>query len=151
MYSIYQRGSALCTFVFNFTIVLLAIIFALSYTIKRELPASNLTITHNSFTNRNRNNIEFLPNIDLSSQFNLNVKQIFLYLKVNYDDQNSDMVWSSIVKRDNKKSFMKKCYRGYELPPITAKKVVFELRGCVFPYIGMVNDVLYEKKSVGVF
>ena len=153
MYSIYQRGSSLCSYLFNFTVVLLALICALSYTQKTEIPKSNLIFEGNSFIPKTNMNavsfdIRFTPNIDLTNQFHLNVKQIFFYLIIHYDDTNSDIVWSTLVKRDTTKSFMKKEYQNYPLPMVKPGKYLFELRGCVFPFVGFVNDVLYEQKTI---
>lgn len=150
MYCISKRLAALVSHTFSFTTVLLVMIFLLSHFNKREIPECNIRISSYALDNSRTRYTYFSPNIDLSPQFHLNVKQIFVYLRMDYDDINSDMLWSKIVKRDDSKKLKDYYYNNYTIPIVKSGKVCLELRGCIFPYIGQTSDVLYARQELTI-
>jgi signal peptidase complex subunit 3 len=149
MYSISKRVSTLLSYTFTFTVTLLVSIFIMSYTSSQETPECHLAVSSYSLTGDHSRYISFSPSIDLTSQFHLNVKQIFLYLRITYGE-NSDMAWSTIVKRHGNKVLSGNYFNNYRIPPLNAKRALLELRGCIFPYIGQTRDILYAKKELDV-
>lgn len=87
----------------------------------------------------------FAPNIDLSNRFTWNTKQIFLYLTIKYEDK-EEMIWWKIVGHRRKKT-IKTLYTPElnfeELPD----KVQLELRGHRQPWVGMIHEDVYFRKT----
>ncbi|RVD93069.1 Signal peptidase complex subunit [Tubulinosema ratisbonensis] len=142
MYSIRKRVSKLMTFTFNFTTGLLVLIFLLTSFYNPELPKVKVQL----------NNVRGPPfifdlDINLTNQFHLNVKQIFLYMKINYDKENNDIIWSEIIKRSSKKVISKRVANNYVVAAPRSQKILFELRGCIFPFVGKIKDVLLYKEE----
>lgn len=150
MYCISKRLAALVSHTFSFTTVLLAMIFLLSHFNRQEIPECNIHVRSYALDNSRTRYIYFSPSIDLSPQFHLNVKQIFVYLKMDYDGTNSDMLWSMIVKRGDSKKLSEYYYNSYTMPIVKSGKVCLELRGCIFPYIGQTSDVLYARRELTI-
>lgn len=150
MYCISKRLAALASHTLSFTTTLLAMIFILSHINKKEIPECDIRISSCVLDNSRTRYIYFSPNIDLSPQFHLNVKQIFVYLKMNYEASNSDMLWSTIVKRGENNKLHEYYYNNYAIPIVKPGKVYLELRGCIFPYIGQTSDVLYARKELNI-
>lgn len=150
MYCISKRLAALVSHTFSFTTVLLVMIFILSHINKKEIPECNIVIGSHALDSSRTRYIYFSPNIDLSPQFHLNVKQIFVYLKMDYEGTNSDMLWSTIVRRGADKKLHEYYYNNYSIPIVKPGKMHLELRGCVFPYIGQTSDVLYARQVLSV-
>lgn len=125
-------------------------IFLLSHLNKKDVPECDIRISSYALDNSRTRYIYFSPNIDLSPQFHLNVKQTFVYLKMKYDGTNSDMLWSKIVKRGDSKKLSEYYYNNYTIPIVKSGKVFLELRGCIFPYIGQTSDVLYARQEITI-
>lgn len=149
MHSISKRISTLLSYTFTFTTTLLISIFIMSYTSRREVPECHFAVGSFSLRDERSRYISFSPQIDLSREFHPNVKQIFLYLRIIYGE-NSDMVWSNIVKRGDNKVLHDSYFNNYKIPLIAARKVMLELRGCIFPYVGQTSDVLYSRKELEI-
>lgn len=94
--------------------------------------------------------VVFNPQADLTEYFHLNVKQVFLYLKMHHK-RTSEIIWSRIVQRGDEKRFFNHVinnYRFFDIPDGTVVK--FELRGCIFPYVGIVQDKLLGSTAMMV-
>lgn len=147
MHSIKERNSFLFSTIFNLTSLFLFLISLLSIFYRQELPKNNFKITklEPKTTEYFERYINFNPNIDLTKNFHLNVKQIFLYVKM-INKNRIEMIWSDIIKKnDNKKIFknLRNNYRFFEIEK--NDKIVFELRGCVQPYVGLIEDQLFGR------
>ncbi|KAK6090517.1 hypothetical protein P3W45_000614 [Vairimorpha bombi] len=94
-------------------------------------------------SNNYRRVISFNPKVDLISQFNFNVKQIFLYARVNYKSGSSEMIWSKIIQRNDKKVLDEVIKSNYEIRGEVGAEVEIELRGNVFPFVGIIRDFSY--------
>ncbi|KAL6122246.1 hypothetical protein NUSPORA_00712 [Nucleospora cyclopteri] len=130
---------------FNFTVSLLFVIFAVTRLQKQPKISSDsrIVLFGNTYNNCY---IRFIPNIDLSSQFNINTKQIFLYC-ISKTGRRHEMCWSKIVKRDDPKTYFQPVRNSY---PFKIEEgfnkfdtFTFELRGHIYPYVGMMMDVSY--------
>lgn len=84
----------------------------------------------------------FYPNIDLSSQFNFNTKQIFLYL-IARTGEREEMVWSKIVKNGESYKLNDLEKSNYSFSVGIDGPLLFELRGNVFPFVGQMKDIHY--------
>ncbi|KAG0442115.1 Signal peptidase complex subunit 3A [Dictyocoela muelleri] len=158
------RLYAVLTFSFYPTLLLMFSISLLSRFMRNPHPKADLLIHHYqpfSFheTGHQQGSIIFTPNVDLSSEFSLNTKQVFVYLIVRYGnkdqfnndhkdqfnndhkDQFNEMVWWRIVKKNDNKRFFKREVNSFNF--YSGHDVKFELRGCIFPYVGMIRDVKY--------
>lgn len=125
----------------NATISLLFLITAISYLFPAPLLSADLKVSWASPKSGLRV-CQFQPSIDLSQQFKFNTKQIFLYLYAKSGDK-EEMVWSKIVKNgDNYKLFGVE--KSTYLFSIMGKNFTeFELRGNIFPFVGLLRDVHY--------
>ncbi|ELQ75389.1 Signal peptidase complex subunit [Trachipleistophora hominis] len=144
MHSVSSRIVALSSILFNATTILLFCICIFTYIAdKRRAPCNLQIVSIQPVTTHNvGKNVVFNPQIDLREYFHLNVKQIFVYLRM-HNKNNSEMVWSEIVKKNDSKRFYERLVNTYRFFDIAdGAKIRFELRGCVFPYVGIVQDKL---------
>ncbi|TBT97327.1 putative signal peptidase [Hamiltosporidium magnivora] len=148
MHTVGSRASACLGFIFNATTALIAMVGLVGFLLQRSPPNSEfkvlkyqpyMTLTSQSFT--------FIPNIDLKEEFNPNLKQIFFYVKVVFgkNKENSEMIWSKIVTRKDEKKFFEAIKSNYRLSNLESYETLdFELRGCYFPYVGMIRDICFK-------
>ncbi|ELA46052.1 hypothetical protein VCUG_02470 [Vavraia culicis subsp. floridensis] len=144
MHSVSSRIITLSSILFNATTILLFSICIFTYIAdKRRAPCNLRIVSVQPVTTHSMGkNVVFSPQVDLKDHFHLNVKQVFLYLRM-HNKTTSEMVWSEIVGRSSSKRFYENLVNTYRFFDITdGSKVRFELRGCVFPYVGMVQDKL---------
>ncbi|KCZ82493.1 hypothetical protein H312_00151 [Anncaliia algerae PRA339] len=146
MHSIRKRFSKLTTYNFNFTTMLLVLIFLLTHFYDPALPKAELSL----------NNVMGPPftfdlKVDLTNQFHLNVKQIFLYLRINYNDVNNDVIWSEIIKKNDDKLVVRKAWNNYIVAKPNSAQLTYELRGCVFPYVGKIKDILLATQKMNYY
>lgn len=146
MHKLQKRFSFVFYGLFNPTLILLASIFILSLLYDKKELTTDIKV-HSVETSGRRRILRFSPNIDLTPQFNFNVKQIFFYLRVVYPTGSSEILWSEIVKRSDSKVFTKLVHSNYEIRGEVGVNAVLELRGCVFPFVGMIKDKLYGKRN----
>ncbi|KAM0680533.1 Signal peptidase complex subunit [Glugoides intestinalis] len=142
MKSTYKRLFTFFSIVTNATVFLLFLITVLSYLFPAPPLSADLKV---SWVSPNKHTVrvcQFQPSIDLSQQFNFNTKQIFLYLYAKSGDR-EEMVWSKIIKNgDNYKLFG--IEKSTYLFSIAGKNFTeFELRGNIFPFVGLLRDVPY--------
>jgi len=163
-----ERFMCLCGKALNLTLVLFLMIFLTSLINKPPKLSVSPKILRVSKTVE-WTSVSFVPNVDLSTQFTYNVKQIFLYLICRVDEKENgmesdsksvsdgssnnsnkkeNMVWSRIVRKESvEKVFNKVEKNNYVFSLGKGKKVTFELRGNVFPVVGQVKDVLYGEAT----
>ncbi|KRH94464.1 Signal peptidase complex subunit [Pseudoloma neurophilia] len=147
-----QRLFTISSILFNAVTILLFVTSLLSYVYEKQPSVSNLKIVSlqpfsSEFKGRN---IILNPQTDLTDVFHLNVKQIFLYVKMIAGDK-KEMIWSQIVQKNDIKNIDKSFvnnYRFFEIPKGT--NVSFELRGCIFPFVGLTKDKLFSKTTYKV-
>ncbi|KAM0675755.1 Signal peptidase complex subunit [Gurleya vavrai] len=149
MHKTIPRFQAICSVTFNATVVLLHILAITTFLTQPSLPKCSLEIV--DFVNGERSaKVKFKPNIDLSSQFNPFLKQVFVYLKIVYGNDNEEIVWSKIVKRSDLKKLHYTVENTYSFRfPMLKDNIYFELRGNHFPFVGSIQDKLYAKYVVG--
>lgn len=141
MHTSIHRFYAVITYSFYPTVFLLFCIGYFSEYIKNPKINVNLKIYNYKPFDRTPAFVTFSPNIDLNSEFSINTRQIFLYLNAKYGDHD-EIVWSKIVQKKDEKVFNKKFVNNYDF--YGGMDVRFELRGCLFPYVGVVKEVLYD-------
>lgn len=146
-----KRLSSLVSFIFNPTLVLLLAIFLSSFLVVKKPPAADLRVLEYKSYGRNMV-VSFEPNVDLSTQFNFNLKQVFVYLRATYPDMEngSEIVWSRIVRRGDEKRLSGVFRSNYDIAGDLSRRAVFELRGNYFPFVGIVRDVLFCRKEVSI-
>jgi signal peptidase complex subunit 3 len=144
MKSFYDRTCYFGSVSFNATLALLFTIFAISYLSPSPKLTAGLRID-NYKNNMEYKVLYFYPNIDLSSQFNFNTKQIFLYLTYKTKTGNKqEMVWSKIIKNGDKYSLFNKEASNYIFTGDQhIKECIFELRGNIYPYVGQLKDISF--------
>ena len=100
--------------------------------------------------------LKFIPNIDLTSIFRYNTKQVFLYC-ISKNGKRHEMCWSETVKINDTKIFYHAVINNYSFNISEGSneftEYKFELRGNIFPWIGRIVDVKlgtfsYKKKSI---
>lgn len=132
---------------FNATLVLLAIIFAISYSRPlHPLEASMELIKYDPASEFKV--LVFRPNIHLTPHFTFNTKQIFLYLTLNVGER-SELVWSKIVERNGPHRLVDKQFSNYTFTGSKSKDVAFVLHGNVFPYVGPMMKTQYGSLDIG--
>lgn len=132
---------------FNATVVLLAIIFAISYsTTLHPLKASMELIKYNPASEFKV--LVFKPNVDLTPHFTFNTKQVFLYLTLDVGER-SELVWSKIVRRNCSYRVFEKQFSNYTFTASNSSEVTFVLRGNIFPYVGPMMKVNYGSLDIG--
>lgn len=142
MKNTYNRISYFSTILFNSTMVLLFVIFAISFVSKPGLARANIKVLKLEGRGEYKS-LKFEPNVDLSSQFTFNTKQIFLYLTCKVGE-NEQMAWSKIVSNGSNYGLFESQNSNYSFTVQPgADSVVFELRGNVFPYVGQMKDVSF--------
>jgi len=154
MHTISNRIFAISSILFNAVTVLLIAISCLTYIYERKTVPCNLQVVSvlPVSTQYYGRNIIFKPNIDLTDTFHLNVKQVFLYLKMKRNNH-TEMVWSRIIQKDDLKKIYSDLVNNYRFFSIEeSSNLAFELRGCIFPYVGFIQDKLfgYVEKKVTV-
>lgn len=135
------------TALFNSTLTLLFMIFLYSYLNPRPECTANPTITWISNSTASYKSLKFIPNIDLTNQFTLNTKQIFLYMTVKdlINKGKEEMVWSSIIRNNGEYKLFNPLMSNYIFTGNFLNKYEFEIRGNIFPYVGQLFDVSYGK------
>lgn len=102
--------------------------------------------------------IVFNPSIDLSSRFNWNVKQIFLYLCVIYDsntdshtnsvkEKKEEMLWWLIINGKKKSKNINSRFVNQISFGNLPDDVTLELRGSRQPWVGKITDEVYFSKK----
>jgi signal peptidase complex subunit 3 len=145
MKTILSRISAIMSCTFNCTSVLLLSIALTTRFYEQDTPKARLNILGYGQTN-GLSHVRFNPGVDLSGEFHPNLKQIFFYLRVVYGKEleNSEICWSKIVRRNEPASFSDVLTNNYNFSrALVGDKVIFELRGCYFPYVGTIKDKAY--------
>ncbi|EEQ82849.1 hypothetical protein NCER_100389 [Vairimorpha ceranae BRL01] len=137
-----QRFSFCFSGIFYPTVVLLGSIFLCSLLIEKAPPKSNMEIKE-VLSKGHRRIITFNPKIDLTSQFNFNVKIIFLYARINYSTGSQEMIWSRIIRRGDKKIINEICRSIYDIRGEVGTEVEIELRGCMTPFVGLIRNFSY--------
>lgn len=136
-----SRITCFSSILMNCTILLLLSIFLVSYLFPVPSITAELKIEWVS-PNRSYKACRFSPNIDLSSQFNFNTKQIFLYLVAKTPNK-QEMVWSKIIKNGEKCKFFEPLQSNSIFSTGENGLVEFELRGNMFPFVGQLKDLHY--------
>lgn len=146
-----RRFNALMSFTFNPTLALLLAIFLSSLLVLKKPPAGDISVTDYKTYGRN-SVVSFQTGLDLSDQFNFNLKQIFVYVRAVYPSakNSSEIVWSRIVRRGDKKRIEGVLRSNYDISGDLSKTIVFELRGNYFPFVGMVRDILFCRREVKI-
>lgn len=147
MHTCAQRLFSISSVLFNATTALLLVISILTFVYDKKLPHVDLKI--NSLqpvtTEYRGRHIVFNPNIDLTDVFHMNVKQVFLYVRIDRGTH-QEMIWSKIVEKNDKKQFFTSILNNYRFFEIDkGSSVTFELRGCIFPFVGLTRDKLFGK------
>lgn len=146
MHKLQKRFSFVFYGLFNPTLILLSSIFILSLLFDKTNLKTNIKV-HSVETSGRRRILTFNPNIDLSPQFNFNVKQVFFYLRAVYPTGSSEILWSEIVKRSDNKKYIKFVKSNYEIRGQVGVNVTLELRGCIFPFVGIIKDKMFGKRQ----
>lgn len=139
MHKSLKRISFISSAIFNPTLVLLFSIFACSLLFVKPLPKANIQVKGLDASGYRRI-LTFSPNVDLEDQFNFNVKQIFVYLRVIYPSKSSEILWSRIVQRGGKYKLNEVVRSNYEIKGEVGRNVILELRGNYFPFVGIIRD-----------
>lgn len=142
MHTAYNRIIALSSVLFNATTILLFSICIFTYIAeKRTMPCNLRVVSIQPVTTEYvGRNIVFNPQIDLNDCFHLNVKQVFLYLRM-HNKKTSEMIWSRIVKKNDSRRFFENIVNSYRFFDISDNsRVRFELHSCIFPYVGFIQD-----------
>lgn len=100
------------------------------------------------------NRLVFSPNIDLSSRFNYNVKQIFIYVTVKYQieikwkvEKREDMIWWSIISNKRKsKKLLSRVVNNLPLHDLP-NEVIIKLIGSRQPWVGKIGVETYFSKK----
>lgn len=142
MHKSFKRMSFIGSSIFNPTLVLLFSIFACSLLFVKPLPQAKIQVQSLDVSGYRRV-LTFNPRVDLGDQFNFNVKQIFVYLRVVYPSGSSEILWSRIVQRGAKYNLNETVRSNYEIKGEVGKNVVLELRGNYFPFVGVIRDFTF--------
>ncbi|ORD95024.1 hypothetical protein ECANGB1_1713 [Enterospora canceri] len=147
MKNISIRVSTFFSYLFQSTTTMCILLFLATLVLKKDQIKANPTIT--TFGHKANNcYMRFSPNIDLTKEFNMNTKQVFLYV-VCVTGSKHEMVWSKIVEESSRKKLydlVRNSYRFRIRGDISAYDAIyFELRGSVFPKIGKMEDKLYAR------
>lgn len=147
MQSCHTRFFYICSVSFNAVTILLFAISLLSFVYEKNPKSSSLKIESlQPLTSKYRErHIVLNPETDLTDVFNLNVKQVFLYVKMINGDK-KEMIWSKIIQKDDKKQISKSFINNYRFFDIEkGTKLKFELRGCIFPHVGLIKDKIFSE------
>ncbi|ADM12222.1 uncharacterized protein Eint_090930 [Encephalitozoon intestinalis ATCC 50506] len=146
-----KRLSALVSFTFNPTVILLLSVFLFSFFVTKAPPVSDLRIREYKAYGRTQV-VLFEPSIDLSSQFHFNLKQVFVYVRAIYGGRTdkSEIIWSRIVGWNDPQKLRGVFRSTYDIAGDLSDKPCFELRGCYFPRVGWVKDILFCKTAVEI-
>ncbi|CAD27069.1 hypothetical protein [Encephalitozoon cuniculi GB-M1] len=146
-----RRLSALVSFTFSPTVILLLAVFLFSFFVTKAPPASSLRIREYKAYGKTQV-VLFEPSIDLSSQFHFNLKQIFVYVRVLYGGRSdrSEVIWSRIIGWSDAKRLTGVFRSTYDIAGDLTDSPCFELRGCYFPRVGWIRDILFCKTDVRV-
>lgn len=152
MHSNMNRMLTICSIMFNAIVGLLFAVSLLTFVYEKKDFTNDLKIisVQPSSTEFSERNIKFNPNIDLTDIFHLNVKQVFLYLKISHSNKR-EMIWSKIIQKNDPKkldSIIKNNYRFFNIE--NGSDVKFELRGCIFPHVGITQDKLFSQKNLTI-
>lgn len=142
MKNTFSRGITFFGHFLTYSFGLLAVITLVSHLFQEPHITSDLTISWIS-PGKSYKSCQFFPNVDLTPQFNMNTKQVFLYLTVKTDNK-EQMLWSKIVKNGSDYKFFnpEKSKYMFNIPDGNA---VFELKGNVFPFVGFMKTVKYAE------
>ncbi|KAF9763667.1 Signal peptidase complex subunit 3 [Nosema granulosis] len=146
MHKASRRISFISSALMNPTLILLFSIFACSLLFVKPLPKANIQIKSLDASSYRRI-LTFNPNVDLSDQFNFNVKQIFVYLRVIYPTKSSEILWSKIVQRGDVYKLVENVRSNYEIKGEVGRNVVLELRGNYFPFVGIIRDFSFGETN----
>ncbi|WUR02865.1 signal peptidase complex subunit 3 (SPCS3) [Vairimorpha necatrix] len=127
---------------FNPTLILLGLIFLCSLLVEKPPAQSDIIIKEIKASGLKRG-IKFNPRIDLTDQFNFNVKIIFLYVRINYQTGSQEMIWSRIIRREDAKIINETLKNIYDIRGEVGTEVEIEVRGCVTPFVGLIRDKSY--------
>ncbi|AFN83753.1 hypothetical protein EROM_091370 [Encephalitozoon romaleae SJ-2008] len=146
-----RRLNALVSFTFNPTVILLLAVFLFSFFVAKAPPVSDLRIREYKAYGRTQV-VFFEPSIDLSSQFHFNLKQIFVYVRVIYGGKadKSEIIWSRIIGWNDSKKLIGVFRSTYDIAGDLSDNPCFELRGCYFPRVGWIRDILFCKTDVKI-
>lgn len=146
------RFFSVFSILFNASTILLFAVSLLSFLYDKDPHHSFLKIESLQpvTTEYRERHIILNPNTNLTDVFHLNVKQVFLYVKMINGDK-KEMIWSKIIKKHDKKQILDPVannYRFFEIEKGTNLK--FELRGCIFPHVGLTKDKIFSEATFHV-
>lgn len=146
-----KRLSALVSFTFTPTVTLLLAVFLFSFLVLKAPSAADLRIREFKAYGKTQV-VLFEPRIDLSDQFHFNLKQVFVYVRAVYGERpdKSEIIWSRIIERSSAKKLSGMFRSTYDVVGDLMDRPTFELRGCYFPRVGWVRDVLFCKTDVSI-
>lgn len=141
------RASQFFSYLFQSTTTLCFVIFVFGLCLKRKEIDCHPKVT---LFGHKQNNcyLRFNPNTDLTSLFNINTKQVFLYA-VCITGRRHEMVWSKIVQKKDVKKFADvvsanypfRIVEGVEKHPV----LKFEMRGSIVPHVGAAEDIKFAE------